>query len=69
MLRVIFEFLSNLFGFGKAASTEIAQRDAEKNTADQRANAEAAQIQADRDRARKEIAEGNSAGVDKDVSP
>jgi hypothetical protein len=66
---MIFSFLSNLFGFGKAVSEEVTQRDAEHNTVDQRTNAEAAQIQADKDRAAREIADADQTNLDRDVAP
>ena len=66
---MFFSFLSNLFGATKAVSEEVTQRDAEKNTADQRSNAEAAQIQADKDKARAEIAAGDDDALDKEVAP
>lgn len=66
---VVLEIISNglkavaaIFGYGQ-------QRDAEKNTTDQRSNAEAAQIQTDKDTARAEIASGDDAALEKDVAP
>ena len=66
---MIFAFLSNLFGFGKAVSEEVTQRDAEVNTTDERANAEAAQIQKDKDKAAADIANPDQTNLDKDVAP
>ena len=69
LVAVIFAFLKELFGFGAAVSTEVAQRDGELNTADERSNAEAAQVQADKDKARAEIAKGDDAALGRDVAP
>lgn len=69
MLKVVFTFLANLFGFGKAVSEEVTQRDAENNTVDQRSNAEAAQIQADKNAAVTDINNPDQSQLDKDVAP
>lgn len=66
---MLFEFLSNLFGATKAVSEEVTQRDAEKNTPDQRSNAEAAQVQADREEARSDINATDQKKLDEDVAP
>lgn len=58
-------------GFLKAVAAVFGyrqQRDAEQNTPDQRSNAEAEQIQKDRDEIRKDIREGDPAKLDKDFS-
>ena len=45
------------------------QRDALENSPAQQSNAEAAQVQADRDKAARDIANPDQAQLDKDVSP
>lgn len=62
-------WLKALFGMTQAVSTEVTQRDAELNTAAERSNAEAAQIQTDRDRAAAEIAAKDQTALDRDVAP
>lgn len=62
-------WLKAFFGMTQAVSTEVTQRDAELNTAAERSNAEAAQIQADRDRAAAEIAAPDQTALDRDVAP
>lgn len=69
MIKVIIELISNVFGAIKNIAGFGQQRDAEKNTVDQRTNAEAAQIQADRDRARKAINSGDDDDLSKQVAP
>jgi len=66
---MFWSFLSNLFGATKAVSEEVTQRDAELNTADQRTNAEAAQVQKDKDKAAADIANPDQTNLDKDVAP
>jgi hypothetical protein len=69
VITAIFQFISNLFGATGKVAGAVQQRDAEKNTVDQRTNAEAAQIQADRDRARKAINSGDDDDLSKQVAP
>ena len=66
---MFWSFLSNLFGATKAVSEEVTQRDAELNTTDQRTNAEAAQVQKDKDKAAADIANPDQTNLDKDVAP
>ena len=66
---MFWSFLRNLFGATKAVSEEVTQRDAELNTADQRTNAEAAQVQKDKDKAAADIANPDQTNLDKDVAP
>ena len=66
---MFWSFLSNLFGATKAVSEEVTQRDSELNTADQRTNAEAAQVQKDKDKAAADIANPDQTNLDKDVAP
>ncbi len=63
------DIISNIFGAIKNAFGFATQRDAEKNTADQRSNAEAAQIQADKDKAAADIANKDQSNLIKDVAP
>lgn len=59
---------AGLTAAGKIADA-IKERNEQVNTVDQRSNAEAAQIQADKDKVRKDIAENNQDALDKDMSP
>lgn len=69
MITGIIQFFANLFGATAKVAGAVQQRDAEKNTVDQRSNAEAEQIQADRDRARKAINSGDDDDLSKQVAP
>lgn len=65
----MFSFISEVFGAIKAAFGFASARSDLKNTADQRANAEAAQIQADKDKAAADIANKDQTALIKDVAP
>lgn len=62
LLTSIFQAIAGVFGFAK-------QRSEVKNTPDQRANAEAAQIQADKEKARADIAAKDQSALNRDVAP
>ncbi len=58
-----------LFGFGTAVAKEVTQRDAENNAPDQKANAEAAQIQKDRDQGAADDATTDTTKLGQDLAP
>lgn len=66
---MIFSAIAKFFGFGEAMSEEVTQRDAENNTIAQRSNAEAAQVQADKEKARKDIKNPDQTDLMKDIAP
>lgn len=65
----MWEGIANLFRAIAAGFEWRRQREEQQNTPDQRSNAEAEQIQADRDRARREIAARDSSALERDVAP
>ena len=64
----MFLFLSNLWSAVSGVFGWAKQRDAERNTADQQANADATQVQKDRARAAADIASPKLDDLRRDVS-
>lgn len=56
---------NNFFGATKAVSTEVTQRDAEKNTVQQRSNAQAADMQKLRDESARAINSPDQTEIDR----
>jgi hypothetical protein len=65
----IIALIKAFFGFGASVSKEVTQRDAENNAPDQKANAEAAQIQKDRDQGAADDATTNTTKLGQDLAP
>jgi hypothetical protein len=68
VLKMLFSFLSNLFGATKAVAEEVTQRDAEKNTPEMRANAEAAEREKIKGEATAAVADADLEQLRKDLA-